>query len=194
MTSIRNPLGELVLTPQQQSLLFAALNSNKATGSPVNNGLTMSPSTFDGSPAVPNHGLPMTDSPLLDFDYDFNNADSSFDFSFDNGDGSRMIGDLPGAPSTARSESASDQDSPDKRSHPDDDDEENGAKRRESEDKVSKKPGRKPLTTEPTSVSLDIQSGISCCLLTRNVAEAEGPKQGCSACFSGAQREAPKGS
>ncbi len=65
-----------------------------------------------------------------------------------------MIGDLPGAPSTARSESASDQDSPDKRSHPDDDEEENGAKRRESEDKVSKKPGRKPLTTEPTSVSL----------------------------------------
>lgn len=158
MTSIRNPLGELILTPQQQSLLFAALNSNKANGSPANNALTMSPSTFDGSPAQ-GHGLPLTDSPLLDFDYDFNNADSSFDFSFDNGnDDSRMIGDLPGAPSTARSESASDQDSPDKRSHPDDDEEENGAKRRESEDKVSKKPGRKPLTTEPTSVSLDWKS------------------------------------
>jgi AP-1-like factor len=151
MTSIRNPLGELILTPQQQSLLFAALNSNKANGSPANNALTMSPSTFDGSPAQA-HGLPLTDSPLLDFDYDFNNGDSSFDFSFDNGnDDSRMIGDLPGAPSTARSDSASDQDSPDKRSHPDDDEEENGAKRRESEDKVSKKPGRKPLTTEPTS-------------------------------------------
>ncbi|KAB5542995.1 transcription factor PAP1-domain-containing protein, partial [Coniochaeta sp. 2T2.1] len=150
MTSIRNnPLGDLVLTPQQQSLLYAALNSNKANGSPMNNGLSMSPSNLDGSPA--NHGLAINDSPLLDFDYEFNNPDSSFDFSFDNGNDSRMIGDLPGAPSTARSESASDQDSPDKRSHPDDDEEENGAKRRESEDKVSKKPGRKPLTTEPTS-------------------------------------------
>ncbi|KAB5566886.1 transcription factor PAP1-domain-containing protein [Coniochaeta sp. 2T2.1] len=150
MTSIRNnPLGDLVLTPQQQSLLYAALNSNKANGSPMNNGLSMSPSNFDGSPA--NHGLAINDSPLLDFDYEINNPDSSFDFSFDNGNDSRMIGDLPGAPSTARSESASDQDSPDKRSHPDDDEEENGAKRRESEDKVSKKPGRKPLTTEPTS-------------------------------------------
>lgn len=160
MTSIHNPLGELVLTPQQQSLLFAALNSNRANGSPANNAMTMSPSTFDSSPAQA-HGMPLTDSPLLDFDYDFNNADSSFDFSFDNGnDTSRMIGDIPGAPSTARSESASDQDSPDKRSHPDDDEEENGAKRRESEDKVSKKPGRKPLTTEPTSVSLDSESHL----------------------------------
>lgn len=167
MTSVRNPLTDLVLTPQQQSLLFAALNSNRATGSQANNGLTMSPSTFAGSPAQPNHGFrSATDSPLLDFDYDFNNADSSFDFSFDNGDGSRMIGDLPGAPSTARSESASDQDSPDKRSHPDDDEEENGAKRRESEDKVSKKPGRKPLTTEPTSVSPGLQCTISRWLLS----------------------------
>lgn len=161
MTSIRNPLGELILTPQQQSLLFAALNANKANGPPASNGLTMSPSTLDGSPAQPDGPPNMLDSPLLDYDYDFNNADSSFDFSFDNGnDESRMIGDLPGAPSTARSDSVSDQDSPDKRSHPDDDDEEeNGAKRREGEDKVSKKPGRKPLTTEPTSVSHDPQRG-----------------------------------
>lgn len=140
--------------------MFAALNSNRANGSQANNGLTMSPSTFEASPAQSNHGLPMTDSPILDYGYDFNHADSSFDFSFDNGDASRMIGDLPGAPSTTRSESASEQDSPDKRSHPDDDEEENGAKRRESEDKVSKKPGRKPLTTEPTSVSPGLQSAI----------------------------------
>ena len=33
------------------------------------------------------------------------------------------------------------------------DDEEGGGKRREGEDKLSKKPGRKPLTSEPTSVS-----------------------------------------
>lgn len=157
MTSSRNPLQDFILTPQQQSLLYAALNSNKTAGSPVNNAMTLSPSSFDGSPAAQAHGLSnFIDSPLLDYDYEFNNpADSSFDFSFDNGnDGSRMIGNLPGAPSTAKSDSVSDHDSPEKRSHPDDDDEEeNGPKRRESEDKVSKKPGRKPLTTEPTSVS-----------------------------------------
>lgn len=43
-----------------------------------------------------------------------------------------------------------------KRSHPDDEDDEgspteNGSKRRESTDKVPKKPGRKPLTSEPSS-------------------------------------------
>jgi len=158
MTS-QQPFGDIILTPQQQTLLFVALNANKANGSPANNGLTVSPSTFDTSPAQP-HGLPhvLDNSPLLDYDYDYSNADSSFDFSFDNGnDGGKMIGDLPGAPSSDRSESTSDQDSPDKRSHPDDDeDEENGAKRREGH-KVSKKPGRKPLTTEPTSVSLHLQ-------------------------------------
>jgi AP-1-like transcription factor len=36
----------------------------------------------------------------------------------------------------------------------DEDDEENTPKRRDSEEKTSKKPGRKPLTSEPTSVSL----------------------------------------
>lgn len=36
-----------------------------------------------------------------------------------------------------------------------DDDDEGGGKRRESEDKSGKKPGRKPLTSEPTSVCLE---------------------------------------
>lgn len=43
----------------------------------------------------------------------------------------------------------------DKRKNPDDDEgvEGNGGKRREGEDKSAKKPGRKPLTGEPTTVS-----------------------------------------
>lgn len=41
-----------------------------------------------------------------------------------------------------------------KRKNSDDsDDEESGSKRREGEEKTSKKPGRKPLTSEPTTVS-----------------------------------------
>lgn len=36
------------------------------------------------------------------------------------------------------------------------DDDENSAKRRESDGKVAKKPGRKPLTTEPTTVSINL--------------------------------------
>jgi len=61
-----------------------------------------------------------------------------------------MIGKLPGSSSDGDTETH------DKRQHPDDDDddeEDGGGKRREG-DKGSKKPGRKPLTNEPTSVSL----------------------------------------
>jgi AP-1-like factor len=154
MASNYNPLQNLALTPQQQDLLFAALNSNKAAGGfPKENTMALSAANLDGSLVHTNHGLTnFLDGPLLDYDYDFNNADSSFDFSFNDTHNDSVVTDKPEAPSTTKSDSVSGQDSPDKRGHPDDeDDEESGAKRRESEDKVSKKPGRKPLTTEPTS-------------------------------------------
>ncbi|KAK0617346.1 transcription factor PAP1-domain-containing protein [Immersiella caudata] len=152
MTSTKNPLSDFILTPQQQNLLYAALNSNRTTSNQANTALGMSPMSFNASPS---HGLDKTgsfqNSPDLDYDYDFTGADSSFDYSMDNLDQPRMIGDLPGSSLNGRSESA-ETESPDKRSHPDDEeDETNGAKRRESEDKVAKKPGRKPLTTEPSS-------------------------------------------
>jgi AP-1-like factor len=151
-----------LLTPQQQSLLFAALNSNKQSAanppSIANNGLALSANSFK-SPVSLNE-TPATavhESPFLDtYDYDF--GDSSFDFSFTGGDQPRMIGDLPD--SAARSESADNDaanDGNDKRSHPDDDDDEdspgNDAKRQETSERVPKKPGRKPLTSEPSSVS-----------------------------------------
>ncbi|KAK3995823.1 putative transcription factor [Cladorrhinum sp. PSN332] len=151
MTSARAPLHDFMLTPQQQNLLFAALNSNRKGPSTASN---MSPLQFNDSPLQGSDTLgSFQGSPEFDFDYDIAGADSSFDFPFSDPSQPKMIGDLPGAGSDAsKSDSAENTESPDKRSHPDDDEEDNpGAKRRESEDKVAKKPGRKPLTTEPSS-------------------------------------------
>lgn len=146
-----------LLTPQQQNLLFAALNSNKQpSASAAPNSLSLSPNSFQTSPVQLKTSQHQTiqESPFLDnYDYDF--GDSSFDFSFaTNPDESgTLIGDLPD--SGAKSNS-SENETNDKRSHPDDEDDAdtpgNDAKRRESAGKVPKKPGRKPLTSEPSSV------------------------------------------
>lgn len=152
MASTRNLQHDFILTPQQQNLLYAALNSNRAASNQATGALGLSPMSFNASPPQGLNSLSsFQNSPELDYDYDFTGADSSFDYSIDNIGQAKMIGDLPGSSTKARSESA-DNETSDKRSHPDDDEEEtNGAKRRESEDKVAKKPGRKPLTTEPSS-------------------------------------------
>ena len=86
------------------------------------------------------------ESPFIDYDYEFD-PDGSFDYDF--ASQGQMIGKLPG------SSSDGDADTHDKRSHPDDEEEEEegGGKRREGDEKTGKKPGRKPLTSEPTSVS-----------------------------------------
>lgn len=76
------------------------------------------------------------DSPYLDFDID-GDGDESYDFD---GNG-QMIGDIPGDLHEKR------------KSFDGNDDDEGGGKRREGEDKSGKKPGRKPLTSEPTTVS-----------------------------------------
>ncbi|KAF7543575.1 hypothetical protein G7Z17_g10630 [Cylindrodendrum hubeiense] len=146
-----------LLTPQQQGLLFAALNSNKqqqASASPAANAMSLSPTSFDNSPVQSKSAQhAYQESPYLDnYDYDF--GDSSFDFSFAAAeDRAKMIGDIPTA-ETARSDSTENEGN-EKRSHPDDEDDEdspgNDPKRRESTEKVPKKPGRKPLTSEPSS-------------------------------------------
>jgi AP-1-like transcription factor len=147
--------GRFFLTPQQQSLLFAALNSNKTAPTPsqpvANKGMTMTPDSYQSSPVI--DGGAVDNSFLPNYDYgDF--GDTSFDFSFADDSQASMIGELPGS-SVIKSE-PSENDSSDKRAHPDDedDDEDLGSdpKRRESTDKAPKKPGRKPLTSEPTSV------------------------------------------
>ncbi|PHH61370.1 hypothetical protein CDD81_448 [Ophiocordyceps australis] len=140
------------LTPQQQSLLFTALNSNKATSSasPTNNGLSLSPNSFTTTSMQTLENPTLQESPYLDtYDYEF--GDSTFDFSFASADQTQAH-----EPATVRSESNStENDANEKRSHPDDDDDDasagNDSKRREGGEKVPKKPGRKPLTSEPTS-------------------------------------------
>jgi AP-1-like factor len=150
------------LSARQEQLLFAALNSNTKQpdkSSPVQNNqnagiFSMAPAAFTDSPVqAPGSGTVngLDDSPFIDYDPEFEfDGDGSFDYGFDNGSQGQMIGKLPGTSSDGDAEA----DSHDKRSHPDDeeDDEEGGGKRREGDEKSSKKPGRKPLTSEPTSV------------------------------------------
>ncbi|KAL8304953.1 hypothetical protein RB597_004076 [Gaeumannomyces tritici] len=159
MTSTGNARHDFILTPQQQSLLFAALNSSRAANSPTTGGnaQSFSPSSFTRSPVDAGDTLSINDSPFVDYDYSFDAGDTSFDDSlYDNTTGDlKMIGDLPVAGTAPESTTGGSEgtDSPEKRSHPDDEDDiqENGAKRRGSTEKVPKKPGRKPLTSEPTS-------------------------------------------
>lgn len=104
------------------------------------------------APASASAAMPsFDDSPFVDYEYDFDaEADGAFEYDF-NPDSSMMMGNVAGT-----SSSEGDGDLHDKRSHPDDDDDgderEGGGKRREGDDKTAKKPGRKPLTSEPTSV------------------------------------------
>lgn len=125
---------DLFLSADQQDLLMAALNSNQ----PNNSGARSQRSDSKSMNFTPGSGALdfSDDSPYLDFD-----PDGDFDDSFDLDPNARMIGDIPG-------------ELHDKRKSLDekDDDEEGGGKRREGEDKLAKKPGRKPLTSEPTSV------------------------------------------
>jgi AP-1-like factor len=166
------------LSPNQQGLLLAALNSNNPSrnntpktavqhnpNQPLidsSNNMSqqfsfegMDPTLFmNGQSSMPlgNFETPLGESPYLDFlDNNDPNYDGSFDFDLPETEG-QMIGAMPG------SEDGS-QDLHDKRKMSEDDDDdddehENGAKRQETgEGKTAKKPGRKPLTSEPTSVS-----------------------------------------
>jgi AP-1-like factor len=144
------------LTPAQQDLLLAALASNSKPDQ--RSSASARPASFDSmsekggkngridpnaqtTPPSGHFDFGPDDSPYLDFDID-GEGDDSYDFDV-NG---QMIGDLP----------ESTGDLHDKRKSIDgkDDDDEGGGKRRESEDKSGKKPGRKPLTSEPTTVSM----------------------------------------
>ncbi|KAF2453727.1 transcription factor PAP1-domain-containing protein [Lineolata rhizophorae] len=88
-------------------------------------------------------GSGVEESPFMDF------IDSNDNFDFDVTEGADdMIGALPGTDPTSPDNEAGD-----KRKSPDDGDigADDGNKRREGEDKQAKKPGRKPLTSEPTT-------------------------------------------
>jgi len=187
-TQTNSFLQNLYLSPEQEKQLLQALappqkNGNANTLSPpTSNPLPMSPSSFSGSPQQKNPNS-FQESPYLD-NYDYSFGDSTYDFDTPDVTG-QMIGDLPDASTSDSPENEGSE--KEKRAHPDDEDDEenkNGAKRRESTEKVPKKPGRKPLTSEPTSVSSDHPSMtkrkaeklIAC------GAETEGAEPSCPAC------------
>lgn len=157
--------GQFYLDPNQQDLLMAALASNNqnpndifATGLdakqsingqqfnfPVDNidqSFFTSPQQSTPASAFNNIGG-IEESPFGDY------LDGDANFDFDNADnGDLMIGALPGDSPSKDGEVS------EKRKSPGDDaeDPDGGGKRREGEDKQAKKPGRKPLTSEPTTV------------------------------------------
>lgn len=159
------------LSANQQDLLVAALNSNsnhpqhttgpgpvtikRSASDPDNNQITMD---ANGNQVFlsPQNG----EMDNFDIDYtpelDYLNGDSGFDF--ENADlGGDMIGALPGRQYSSDDIYANAGDGHEKRKSRDDYDAEEGdAKRQETQEgekSGAKKPGRKPLTNEPTTVS-----------------------------------------
>lgn len=147
----------LYLSPDQQDLLMAALHSNNPTNKHVNHTPQIKP---DHSPDHSSNGLSGPPSGALDSNSHLNpfgnfgddespylDFDPGVDFDYTaSGD---LIGDLPG-------DSGQDYELGEKRKSIDgksDEGEDTGKKRRESE---AKKPGRKPLTSEPTTVCIPL--------------------------------------
>lgn len=163
------------LDPTQQDLLLAALASNNPNSHdlfstslendskhPTANSQFRYPvdhvdptfftSPQQSTPANTFNSMNMEESPFIDY------GDGDTTFDYDNADDDLMIGALPGGSPNKHGD-----DSNEKRKSPDedaDDDDEGGGKRREGEDKQAKKPGRKPLTSEPTTVGFTFSSGI----------------------------------
>ncbi len=167
------------LSSNQQDLLVAALSSNDRKSSLHTNPATerhtgdahaqsLPPLTYDMSTAeaAPPHSatVPTVPSDLDGFSLDTIDDGGSFvdfldpdgNFEFDVGDGAvHMMGTLPDESVLAET----DLDLHDKRKNPNDgrDDEDAEHKRREGDEKTAKKPGRKPLTSEPTTVSWSLR-------------------------------------
>ena len=149
-----------------------ALNSNQPAGRRGDSkSLSYSPTTL-ANPGSGQLGF-SDDSPYLDFDPEGEFDEDNFDFD----SSARMIGDLPD----------DDEDNNDTINHlhdkrksigDNDDEEEGGGKRREGEDKTAKKPGRKPLTSEPTSVCLSCLFPLS--PDSNKCLEAQSPESSCS--------------
>lgn len=200
------------LDSNQQDLLTAALNSNnnqqQNTGN-MGQQFGNDQFSFDGmdpSLFMNTNNLAMQDfnnfgtiddSPFLD---QFNNGEGNFDFDYNQADG-QMIGDLPADDNDDDDEDDDDDHLHDKRKSPDDKDDVDGNnKRREGEVKEPKKPGRKPLTSEPTNVSIfDSMPSILSLpdqhrwpmrqLLT-NKLEEKSSESRCPACFQRTKGEA----
>ena len=154
---------DLSLTPDQEGLLRTALASNKPTSSAgiLSGEVSSIQEPYYGSNAKaatknnmytsPIQNTPgsgqlsgQDESPFLDYNLE------DGDFDWDNATGEQLFGDLPG------SEYHEENEFHDKRkaSMEEEKGDEGSSKRHEGDDKSAKKPGRKPLTGEPTTVSL----------------------------------------
>lgn len=148
------------LTPDQEGLLRTALSSNKSKSnsrvttaggsnsdsnykdkSAMADGTNMFTSPIQqalGSSQLSGYG----ESPFLDYNLD------DGDFDWDNNTGDQLFDDLPGEEYHEEGEHHDKR----KATTEEEDGEEGSSKRREGDDKGAKKPGRKPLTGEPTTV------------------------------------------
>lgn len=148
---------DLYLSSKQRDLLVAALSSNQPTSTRANmpsgtaEAKNTETPTGTSAASMPGSGrLDLSDeSPFLDYPLDGEGDDS---FNFD-GEG-RMFDDLPEDDEAVDVVADAYEHLHDKRKSIDgaDEDDTGGGKRREGEDKTAKKPGRKPLTSEPTTV------------------------------------------
>ncbi|KAF7118409.1 hypothetical protein CNMCM5793_007926 [Aspergillus hiratsukae] len=150
----------LYLSPDQQDLLLAALSSNNQTPkqqtvphkSEPSQNLNHTPGhASSGSFSVsPPSGLDGSVNQSTTFGYEespFLELNPDFDLDFLGNES--LIGDLPPSlPSTDEYEPGDKRKDIDGQENEKDD---SGKKRRESDEKAAKKPGRKPLTSEPTS-------------------------------------------
>ncbi|KAK4696973.1 AP-1-like transcription factor, partial [Lecanoromycetidae sp. Uapishka_2] len=149
---------DLSLSPDQEGLLRTALSSNKPhSSSRITTGATSDSDPVYKNPAMANATNMFTsptqqapssgqlsgydDSPLLDYNLD------DGDFDWDNNNGDQFFGDLPGEDYHEEAEHHDKR----KASSGEEDGEEGSSKRREGGEKGAKKPGRKPLTGEPTT-------------------------------------------
>ncbi|KAK6503186.1 DNA-binding transcription factor yap1 [Arthrobotrys musiformis] len=143
---------ELFLSPDQRALLLAALNSNSPLNSqPRSSSDSLKDSQNTDTLTSPQNGEASFDTSLFtdadalgDADYSFDLADYQLgDFGLESGTNNSSTEN--GNEHEKRKLSLDDQDEDDIDPH------EAEPKRREGDDKTAKKPGRKPITNEPTS-------------------------------------------
>lgn len=158
----------LYLSPDQEDALLTALSSNNTTERPGSQDLQ---SRFGPDSKIPRQSLqheqldysPLQQAPGSgNFEFGTDQSpypDFDLDVDFDADDAEHLIGDLPDLSSYGEMESREKRKSMDGK----EDDDEGGKKRRESEG--SKKPGRKPLTAEPTSVGFLFPPNFAALLL-----------------------------
>ncbi|KAF3085472.1 DNA-binding transcription factor yap1 [Orbilia oligospora] len=144
---------ELFLSPDQRALLLAALNSNAPLNSqPRSSSDSLKDSQNTDTLTSPQNGEASFDTSLFtdadalaDADYSFDLADYQLgDFGLESGTGDSPVNGN-GNEHEKRKLSFDDQDEDEIDPH------EAEPKRREGDDKTAKKPGRKPITNEPTS-------------------------------------------